>query len=166
MQRAIWIVTFLIILAGAYFWVVVHENDTIKVNDINTRLELQNDNINTISEEQNRLDLRYIGHGKHLKEIQDEFRAHYDEYTKKMGQIDDEFIKMQLDMDELGKRLTKKINGVKSDLEDIQDEYDANFRNYQRRISNLEKSQETMVQDIKDINALLLTIKEKLKIDK
>ncbi len=165
MQRAIWIVTFLIILAGAYFWIVVHENDTVKVNGIDTRLEQQNDNINTISEEQNRLDLRYIGHGKHLKEIQDEFHAHYDEYTKKMGQIDDEFVKVQLDMDDLGKRLTKKINEVKADIEDMKDEYDTNFRNYQRRISDLEKSKETTTQDIKDINALLLTIKEKLKIE-
>jgi len=165
MQRAIWIVTFLIILAGAYYWVVIHEGDVSSVSMISDKLELQTDNINTITEEQNRLELRYIGHGKHLKTMQDEFKAHYTAYNKKMELLDADIIRVNNSINDLGEQLNSRINDVNVEIEDMRDEYDAQFNSNRRKIGDLERSAENMEQDISEIKALLIIVKEKLEIE-
>ena len=88
MQRAIWFVTFFIILAVGYYWVFVDQKRLDTMSVLSESDEVITDNINTVTELERRLELRYLGHGKHLQNIQDEFRAHYKVYTEKMDSID------------------------------------------------------------------------------
>ena len=71
------------------------------------------DNINTVSELERRLELRYIGHGKHLQDIQDEFRAHYQSYIEKMDSIDLVFEEIKFTMQQMEDNLVKKIDHYK-----------------------------------------------------
>ena len=119
MQRAIWIVTFLIILAAGYYWVIIHEADVKQVEKIALRNELQSDSINTVTELQNRLELKYIGHGKHLKSIQDDFNAHYSAYLTKMDSINSIFDELDFKVQNLSDRMNKKLDGLRQDFEEF-----------------------------------------------
>jgi len=165
MQRAIWLITFIIIIAGAYYYVIIHDADVKAVSKVTERLELQSDNINTITEEQSRLELRYIGHGKHLKSIQDEFKAHFEAYTKKMAEIDNQFETVEYSIEGLGERLTKKIDQVETDLEDTMDDIEGDVSDLFNDVQGLEKKLLNTETDINTINNLLNKIKEKVDLD-
>ena len=101
MQRAIWFVTFFIILAVGYYWFFVDQERQNAMTVLSESDEEITDNINTVAELERRLELRYIGHGKHLKDIQDEFRAHYEVYTAKMDSIDMVFEEIKFTMQQM-----------------------------------------------------------------
>ena len=161
MQRSIWIVTFFIILAGSYYWFVVHETDKSNIESINVRNELQSESINVVSELERRLELRYIGHGKHLQQIQDEYRKHYEDYLAKVDSINMVFEEVKYSIQEMDERLVKKINGVKDDLRELGDRFDSYKRTTNRTIRDIQQDVSTNKDDIKAINETLAESKEK-----
>ncbi len=162
MQRAIWIITFFIILAGAYFWFVVHEADTQKVNTIMKRLELQSDSINVVTEKERRLELKYIGHGKHLKTIQDEFKSHYKNYVAKMDSINEVFAEVKFNLEQLNDKIDRDIRKVKNDIMDLTDSFESYKRSNQKQMRGLLQDIKTMKDDIAAIQETL-TAKENSK---
>ncbi|MBC8214397.1 MAG: hypothetical protein ISR90_06670 [Candidatus Marinimicrobia bacterium] len=166
MQRAIWIITFLMILSGVYYWFVIHEEDIIALDNIAVRNELQSDSINTVAELENRLELRYIGHGKHLQTIQNEFREHYANYTAKVDSIDMVLEGIKFSIEQLDEKLVKKINRVQDDLRNLSDDFDRNKRSTNRTLRDLQQDLSTLEDDVKKIEQYMPAIIAKLKLDK
>ncbi|NQU67617.1 MAG: hypothetical protein HQ510_06710 [Candidatus Marinimicrobia bacterium] len=156
MQRAIWIVTFFIILAGAYFWLFVHENEVLQVKDIITNIDDQSQRINVIDEQERRLELKYIGHGQHLKDIQDEFKKHYRDYLAKIDSINGVFGDVKYTIDQLEEKLNRDIISVKSDITDLSDTFDSYKRSNQRSVMDLMNDVTTMKDDITAIQNTLI----------
>ena len=131
MQRAIWIVTFFVILAVSYYWLFVDQERLNKMELLTKSDETITDNINTVSELERRLELRYIGHGKHLQDIQDEFRAHYKSYIEKMDSIDLVFEEIKFTMQQMEDNLVKKIDRTNDAVENLSD----NFESFKSRLT-------------------------------
>ncbi len=165
MQRAIWIVTFLIILAGAYYWFVIHEESVVAVQKIADRNELLSDSINVATELERRLELRYIGHGKHLKEIQDEYRAHYESYVAKMDSINSVFTDINFKIEQLEESLTRKINRVQDDLTSLSDSFESYKRTKNRETRDIQSDITGLRDRLSGIDDQLVRIKEKVKLE-
>ena len=165
MQRAIWIVTFLIIAAGAYYWFWIHEEDKVALQKIADRNELQSDSINVVTELERRLELKYIGHGKHLQTIQDEYRTHYQNYQTKMDSINTVFDQITFNINEMDERLQKRIDELRTDLRELTDQYDSFKRTTNRENRNLGERLDAVQEDIQGIQDDLVTIKQKVKIE-
>ena len=156
MQRAIWIVTFFIVLAGAYFWFFVHETEVLQVKEIIANIDDQDQQINVIGEQERRLELKYIGHGQHLKDIQDEFKAHYNNYVAKMDSINGIFEEVKYIIAQLEEKHDRDIIRIKTDITDLSDTFDSYKRSNQRSVMDLMNDVATMKDDITAIQNTLI----------
>ena len=160
MQRAIWIVTFFVILAVSYYWLFVDQERLNKMELLTKSDETITDNINTVSELERRLELRYIGHGKHLQDIQDEFRAHYKSYIEKMDSIDLVFEEIKFTMQQMEDNLVRKIDRTNDAVENLSD----NFESFKRKTNRTTREIQLDISTIKDdINKIMERLPEEKK---
>tara|TARA_S200000501_G_C20289382_1_gene510772 strand:+ start:30 stop:518 length:489 start_codon:yes stop_codon:yes gene_type:complete len=160
MQRAIWIVTFFVIIAVSYYWLFVDQERLNKMELLTKSDETITDNINTVSELERRLELRYIGHGKHLQDIQDEFKAHYEAYIEKMDSIDLVFEEIKFTMQQMEDKLVKKIDRTNDAVENLSD----NFESFKRKTNRTSREIQLDISTIKDdINTIMERLPEEKK---
>ena len=160
MQRAIWMVTFFVILAVGYYWLFVDQERLNKMELLTQSDETITDNINTVSELERRLELRYIGHGKHLQNIQDEFKAHYKTYVEKMDSIDLVFEEIKFTMQQMEDKLIKKIDRTNDAVENLSD----NFESFKRKTNRTTREIQLDISTIKDdINTIMERLPEEKK---
>ena len=160
MQRAIWIVTFFVILAVSYYWLFVDQERLNRMELLTKSDETITDNINTVSELERRLELRYIGHGKHLQDIQDEFRDHYKSYIEKMDSIDLVFEEIKFTMQQMEDNLVKKIDRTNDAVENLSD----NFESFKRKTNRTTREIQLDISTIKDdINKIMERLPEEKK---
>jgi len=155
MQRAIWIITFFIVLGGAYFWFYIHENEVLQVKEILSRIDDQSQSINVIGEDERRLELKYIGHGQHLKDIQDKFNKHYKQYVAKMDSINSVFDDISFTITQVEERFNSKIDKLKLELTDLNDTFLSYKHSNQGTVMGLVNDVATMKDDISAIQKTL-----------
>ena len=163
MQRAIWFVTFFIILAVGYYWVFVDQKRLDTMSVLSESDEVITDNINTVTELERRLELRYLGHGKHLQNIQDEFRAHYKVYTEKMDSIDMVFEEIKFTMQQMEDKLIKKIDRTNDAVDNLSDNFESFKRKTNRTTREIQLDISTIIDDINTIYERLPTEEKKKK---
>ena len=160
MQRAIWFVTFFIILAVGYYWFFVDQERENKMEILAESDISISDNINTVSELERRLELRYIGHGKHLKTIQDEFKDHYEIYSEKMDSIDMVIEEIKFSIQQMEDKLIKKIDRTNDSVENLSD----TFESFKRKTNRTTREIQLDVSTIKDdINVIMERLPEEKK---
>jgi len=147
MQRVIAVITFFIILAGGYYWFIIDESRTTQMIELESSDELLKGDYNATTEKYDRFDLRLIGHGKHLKTLQDETHAHYDAYASKMDSIDVEFERMNFDIEQLEERLIQKLDRLKDDIMNISDSFDSYKRTANRTTREMKLDISTLIDD-------------------
>jgi hypothetical protein len=151
MQRVIGIVTFLIIVAGSYYWLVIdqertntmaslHENDTELSGDVNSTIEVYN-----------RLEKKWIGTSKHVQTLQLETQAHYKAYAEKMDSINLVFEEIKFSIDQLEEVLISKIDRVKDDVRNVSDAFDSYKRKTDRDLRNIKNDISTMRDDFENL---------------
>ena len=161
MQRAIWFVTFFIILAVGYYWLFVDQERQNTMSILTESDETITDNINTVSELERRLELRYVGHGKHLQGIQDEFRAHYKVYAEKMDSIDMVIEEIKFTMQQMEDKLIKKIDRTNDAVDNLSDTYESFKRKTNRTTREIQLDISTIKDDINVIYERLPEEKKK-----
>ena len=155
MQRAIWIITFFIILAIGYYWMVVDTTRIEKMGELaESDVELSGDVTSTL-EVHDRLELKWMGTSKHVQTLQDETHSHYAAYAEKMDSIDIVFEEIKFSIEQLEEVLTRKIDRVKDDVKNIEDGFETFKRSTNRTIREL-KQNISIIQD--DINILNLKV--------
>jgi len=161
MQRAIWFVTFFIILAVGYYWFFVDQERQTAMAVLAESDETITDNINTVSELERRLELRYIGHGKHLQGIQNEFRDHYNTYAEKMDSIDMVIEEIKFTMQQMEDKLIKKIDRTNDAVDNLSDTYESFKRKTNRTTREIQLDISTIKDDINIIYERLPEEKKK-----
>ena len=161
MQRAIWFVTFFIILVVGYYWFFIDQDRENRMEVLTESDQTITDNINTVSELERRLELRYIGHGKHLQTIQDEFKAHYKIYYEKMDSIDMIFEEIKFTMEQMEDKLIKKIDRTNDALDNLTDTYESFKRKTNRTTREIQLDISTIKDDINTIYERLPEEKKK-----
>ena len=159
MQRVIAVITFFILLAGGYYWFIIDESRTNQMIELESSDESLKGDYNATTEKYDRFDLRLIGHGKHLKTLQDETYAHYDAYASKMDSINVVFERMKLDIEQLEERLIQKLDRLNDDIRNVSESFDS----YK---STANRSKREMKNDITTLRDDLTVIDKQLNPEK
>ena len=143
MQRAIWIITFFIIIAIGYYWMVVDDSRTKQMVELSdSDAELSGD-VNSTVEIYDRLEKKWIGTSKHVQTLQKETHAHYAVYEAQMDSIDIVFEEIKFSIEQLEEILTRKIDRVKDNVRNLEDSFETFMK---QKIS-------TIQDDINTLNA-------------
>ena len=152
MQRTIWIITFFIILAIGYYWIVIDDSRTQKMVELaDSDKELSGD-VNSTVEIYDRLEKKWIGTSKHVQTLQNETHAHYAAYASHMDSIDIVFERIIFSIGELEESLTRKIDRVKDDVKNLEDGFESFKRSTNRTIRELKQNISTIQDDIKTLD--------------
>ena len=152
MQRAIWIITFFIILAIGYYWMVVDDSRTQKMVELaDSDKELSGD-VNSTVEIYDRLEKKWIGTSKHVQTLQKETHAHYAAYAAQMDSIDIVFEEIKFSIEQLEEILTRKIDRVKDDVKNLEDGFESFKRSTNRTVRELKQNISTIQDDINTLN--------------
>ena len=152
MQRAIWIVTFFIILAIGYYWVVVDESRTeIMVKLASSDDKLSGD-VNSTVEVYDRLEMKWIGTSKHVQRLEKETHSHYKAYSAQMDSINIVFEEIKFSIEQLEEVMTRKIDRVKDNVNNLEDSFESYKRSTNRTIRELKRNISTVQDDIKTLN--------------
>ena len=152
MQRAIWIITFFIILAIGYYWMVVDTTRIEKMGELaESDVELSGDVTSTL-EVHDRLELQWIGTSKHVQTLQDETHSHYAAYAEQMDSIDIVFEEIKFSIEQLEEILTRKIDRVKDDVKNLEDGFETFKRSTNRSIREFKQNISTIRDDINTLN--------------
>jgi len=153
MQRAIWIITFFIIIAIGYYWMVVDDSRTKQMVELSdSDAELSGD-VNSTVEIYDRLEKKWIGTSKHVQTLQKETHAHYAVYEAQMDSIDIVFEQIKFSIEQLEEILTRKIDRVKDDVRNLEDSFETFKRSTKRTERNMKQKISTIQDDINTLNA-------------
>ena len=155
MQRAIWIVTFFIVIAIGYYWVVVDDTRIKHMVELASSDERLSGDINSTVEVYDRLEKKWIGTSKHVQTLQIETHSHFKIYAAKMDSINIVFEEIKFSIEQLEEILNRKIDRVKGDINNLEDSFESYKRSTNREIREL-KQKISIIQD--DINTLNLTV--------
>ena len=153
MQRAIWIVTFFIIIAIGYYWMVVDDSRTKQMVELSdSDAELSGD-VNSTVEIYDRLEKKWIGTSKHVETLQKETHAHYAVYEAQMDSIDIVFEEIKFSIEQLEEILIRKIDRVKDDVRNLEDSFETFKRSTKRTERDMKQKISTIQDDINTLNA-------------
>mgnify|MGYP001230114201 FL=1 len=155
MQRVIAVITFFILLAGGYYWFIIDESRTNQMIELESSDESLKGDYNATTEKYDRFDLRLIGHGKHLKTLQNETYAHYDAYASKMDSIDVVFERMKLDIEQLEERLIQKLDRLNDEIRNVSESFDSYKRTANRTAREMKNDITTLRDDLTVIDKQL-----------
>ena len=114
-----------IIIAIGYFWIVVDEKRTIRMEELSISDTGLKGDVNKTTEVYDRLELRWIGTSKHVKTLQDETQAHYDTYATKMDSINDVLEEIKVSIEFLKDDLSRDIRKLDDKIIELNEDYDA-----------------------------------------
>ena len=153
MQRAIWIITFFIIIAIGYYWMVVDGSRTKQMVELSdSDAELSGD-VNSTVEIYDRLEKKWIGTSKHVQTLQNETHAHYAVYDAQMDSIDIVFEEIKFSIEQLEETLIRKIDRVKDDVRNLEDGFETFKRSTKREERDMKQKISTIQDDINTLNA-------------
>ena len=153
MQRAIWIITFFIIIAIGYYWMVVDDSRTKQMVELSdSDAELSGD-VNSTVEIYDRLEKKWIGTSKHVQTLQKETHTHYAVYEAQMDSIDIVFEEIKFSIEQLEEILTRKIDRVKDDVRNLEDSFETFKRSTKRAERDMKQKMSTIQDDINTLNA-------------
>ncbi len=153
MQRAIWIITFFIIIAIGYYWMVVDDSRTKQMVELSdSDAELSGD-VNSTVEIYDRLEKKWIGTSKHVQTLQKETHAHYAVYEAQMDSIDIVFEEIKFSIEQLEEILIRKIDRVKDDVRNLEDSFETFKRSTKRAERDMKQKISTIQDDINTLNA-------------
>ena len=152
MQRAIWIVTFIIILAIGYYWIVVDNTRTVKMVELTASDKELSGDVNSTIEVYDRLELKWRGTSKHVETLQNETHVHYAAYAMQMDSIDVVFEEIKFSIEQLEEVLTRKIDRVKDDVNNLEDGFETFKRSTNRSIREIKQNISIIQDDISILN--------------
>ena len=152
MQKAIWIVTFFIILIIGWLIFDVDKSRVAEMSGLAESDEELSGDVNSWGESYNRLELKWEGTSKHVQTLQAETKAHYAAYAEKMDSINIAFEEIKFSIEQLEDVLIRKIDRVKDDVANLEDSFESYKRKTDRSIRELKQKISTIRDDINTLN--------------
>ena len=154
-ERAIWIVTILIIISGLYYWTVVDSNRVDEMESLGITDNMLKGDVNEWSEYYSRIEKKWIGTSKHVKTLQNETHNHYKKYDAKVDSINNSFERIEYKIDQINETLSDKLEDLTTELESLNEEFSSYKRATQRDVLKMKKNIESIEDKIDDINKKL-----------
>ena len=152
MQKAIWIITFFIVLAIGYYWVIVDESRTDTMNELVDSDNKLSGDVNSTVEVYDRLEKKWIGTSKHVQTLQVETHNHYKVYQDKIDSINIVFEEIKFSIQQLEEVLNRKIDRVKDDVTNLDDSFESYKRSTNRNVREIKQNISTIQGDINTLN--------------
>ena len=152
MQRALWFVTFFIIIAIGYYWIVIDNTRTNEMDTLTNSDKKLSGDVNSTVEIYDRLEKKWIGTSKHVQTLQKETHAHYKAYAEKVDSINIVFEEVKFSIEQLEEVLNRKIDRVKEDVSNLEDVFESYKRSNNRSIRELKQNISILKDDIKKLN--------------
>mgnify|MGYP006139186687 CR=1 FL=1 len=141
------VLIFLIMCGLVYIGFIVEERRTVKEKELaDSDTQLTKD-YNATTEVYDRFDLRLIGHGKHLQQLQEETREHYAKYALKMDSIDIAFDRVTLDIEQLEERLIQKLDRLSDEIMSLTESFESFKRTNNRSLREIKNNISTLQDD-------------------
>ena len=152
MQRAIWFVTFFIIIAIGYYWIVIDESRSDEMSILTNSDNKLSGDVNSTVEVYDRLEKKWLGTSKHVKTLQEETHNHYKIYAEKMDSINIVFEEIKFSIEQLEETLIRKIDRVKDDVRNLEDSFETFKRSTNRTVRDVKQTISTIQDDINTLN--------------
>jgi len=130
----------------------LNENDKKHVDVVN----------NEFREDLRKLNLQFIGRGKHLRKAQLDIIANTDLINDVADSLGIRIDNVKFDLELLDRKVTKKFDNLETDLSDLEDSFNRTRRSNSQRFLDLDQSIQALRADIEAINEKLAP-KEKKK---
>lgn len=160
------IIVFLVIIAGAYYYFVVDKDRVNRMVELDTQDEVLTQDVNSSTLKYGDLELRFIGHGKHLQTMQIELDAHKKAYFSRMDSIDMVFEEVKYLIEDLETRFTKKFNRLSDDLRNLSDGFDSYKRKTKRDLRELNQDVSALKDEVNELSSDMVLVRQKLKLNK
>jgi len=153
----------LLIIGGGY--IQYSYTEIMKHMDMMDQKQIKHvDEVNKeFREDLRKLNLQFIGRGKHLRKAQMDIIAN----TKLVHEMADSLATMindvEYQLNELDRDVNKRFNTVEQDIEDINDSFEGERRRNRTRFNNLERDLSLIDIRLKEIETLGIIQKEKAK---
>lgn len=114
----------------------------------------------------NKLDLQFVGRGKHLQTAQQNIIAN----TNLINNVNENLVSriedVSYDLDEAVRVINNDISGVSRDLGDLRADVDSERRRNTRRLTDIEQSVTNVKNSVKELDNLSIIMKAREKEDK
>jgi hypothetical protein len=152
----------ILIAAGGYFQYMASEMikrmDQLNEND-KKHVDVVN---NEFREDLRKLNLQFIGRGKHLRKAQLDIIANTNLINNVADSLGIRIDNVKFDLELLDRKVTKKFDNLETDLSDLEDSFNRTRRSNSQRFLDLDQSIQALRADIEAINEKLAP-KEKKK---
>jgi archaellum component FlaC len=164
-DKVIFVIIVLLIAGGGYIqWNYTQVMD--RMDGIDKKQFTHVDEVNKeFREDLRRLDLQFIGRGKHLQKAQNDIIANENRIialTDSLARLIDD---LTYELNELVRETDKEFAELRSDLGDLEDNVDSERRRNARRFSDIEQTVTNLQNSLRDIESLNIIIKAKEKQD-
>ena len=154
-DKIIFGVLVVLLIAGGYFQ-YMSSNMNIRMDELNKNDEEHVDRAqNEFSEGLIKLNLQFIGRGKHLQKAQQDIVANTNLIYETADSLADMISEVQFNLDELGRDMSKRFNDVETDVADLEDDFNRNRRKTSQKLSEIQQSITVLQTDLNEIKEKL-----------
>ena len=114
-------------------------------------------------DELNKLDLQFIGRGKHLQTAQQNIVANKNLINNVNENLTSKIEDVSYDLDEAVREINNEISGVERDLGDLRADVDSERRRNTRRLTDIEQSITNVKNSVKELDNLSIIQKAREK---
>ncbi|NOZ75302.1 MAG: hypothetical protein GXO90_07980 [FCB group bacterium] len=151
----------IILLAGGGYIQYTYTQVLERMNVLETKQLKHVDEVNTkFSEDLRKLNLQFIGRGKHLQRAQKDILANTDLIHRTADSLISMIEEVDYNLGEFKRATEKEFVSVKQDIQDQQDAFDSQRRRTNRRFSDIEQNITLLQNDLKKINDKLAAEEE------
>tara|TARA_B100001167_G_C16753793_1_gene297641 strand:- start:36 stop:566 length:531 start_codon:yes stop_codon:yes gene_type:complete len=162
-DKIIFSIMFLLIAGGAYIQfsyfqtmdrMAMMEAEQIKhVDEVNKEFR----------EDLRKLNLQFIGRGKHLRKAQEDIIANTELIYSTADSLGSLIENVAFNLSELDREVQKHFSSIEEEISDIKDDFKSERRKNSRKLSDIDQTITTLQNDLKEIENLSLIQKEKAK---
>jgi archaellum component FlaC len=163
-DKIIFSIMFLLIAGGAYIQfsyfqamdqMAIMEAEQIKhVDEVNKEFR----------EDLRKLNLQFIGRGKHLRKAQEDIIANTELIHSTADSLGALIEEVAFNLSELDREVQKHFRSIEEEISDLKDDFKTERRKNSRKLSDIDQLITTLQNDLKEIENLSLIQKEKAKV--
>ncbi len=162
-DKVIFVIIVLLVAGGGYIqWNYTQVMD--RMDGIDKKQFTHVDEVNKeFRDDLKRLDLQFIGRGKHLQKAQNDIVANENRIIALTDSLTRLIEDLSYEFDEFVRETEKEFATLNSDLGDLEDNVDGERRRNARRFSDIEQTVTTLQNSLQEIENLNIIIKAKEK---
>ncbi len=165
-DKIILLLMILLLVGGVY----VYYTYTLVMDRMDLMEKQQYTHIDEVNKEfrdgLNKLDLQFIGRGKHLQTAQQNIVANANLINTVNEELNSKIEDVSYDLDEAVRTINNDISGVRRDLGDLRADVDGERRRNTRRLTDIEQSVTNVKNSVKELDNLNIIMKAREKEDK